>query len=286
MKKFLIIILFFTLSFAEEFCVSTYNVENLFDDIHQGTEYREFIPLKYGWSKEEAENKFQNILQVLKDLNSDVYALQEVENEELVVRLKNELGLKFHAFAKNDKTPIGLGLISKYPIILQNSYILKGYDRFRPILHVKVLIDKKELSLWVNHWPSLKHDKKTRNAFAKSLKYYIQKAKDDYFLALGDFNTPHEENSIIDVNFNNFMYDPWFEISEKKRWSHVYDGSYDALDRILISNSLMSGDDFGYIKNSFKPFKKEYILNRKGHPKGNFRGYSDHLPLIACFKSR
>jgi exonuclease III len=285
----LIVLLFFVginLSFAEKICVSTYNVENLFDDIHQGTEYREFVPSKYGWSKEEAEHKFQNTLRVLKDLDSDIFVLQEVENEELMVRLKNDIGFKFHAFSKNDKAPIGVGVISKYPIIEQNSYTLKGYEKFRPILQVKVDINKTALSVWANHWPSLSNDEKTRVAFAKSLKHYIQKAKDNYFLALGDFNTHLEPNSVVEENFSNFMYDPWSEMSKSKRWNYVYKGERNALDRILISNSLIKKDGFSYIKGSFQPFKRDYLLNSRGQPKGNFRGYSDHLPLSACFKTK
>lgn len=286
MKKIIFFILCFSICFAKEFCVSTYNVENLFDDIYQGTEYKEFIPSKYGWSKEEAENKFQNTLQVLKDLNSDIYALQEVENEELVIRIKNELGFKFHAFSKNTKTAAGLGLISKYPITKQHSYTLKKYKMFRPILYVKLSIDEKDLSIWINHWPSLKHDNKTRDAFAKSLEFYIKSANDNHFLVLGDFNSPDGFDLIIEKIFKNSIYDPWNDISKKNRWSYVYQGNRNILDRILISNSLLHDEEFLYLKNSFKPFKREYLLNSHGHPKGNFRGYSDHLPLIACFKTK
>lgn len=271
--------------FSKEFCISTYNVENLFDGISQGTEYREFVPSKYGWSKEEAEYKFQNTLKVLKNINSDIYALQEVENEEIVIQLKKELGFNYHVFSKNTNTSVGLALISKYPIVEYFSYTLKGYDRFRPILYANVKIDDEQIGFWINHWPSLKNDEKTRLAYAKSLRYYINKKQDDFFIALGDFNTPHEFDSIVDKNLDDLLYDPWMEISQKKRWSHVYKGSYDALDRILISNSMLNSNSFNYIKGSFTPHKESYLLNSRGYPKGNFRGYSDHLPLIACFSN-
>lgn len=269
--------------FSANFCAATFNVENLFDGVNNGNEYKEFLESKYGWSKEEAQEKFKKTLQVLKDVNSDIIALQEVENEKLIVRLKEALGHQYHAFAINKKSSIGLGIISKYPILEEKSYTLKGYERFRPILYTKIKIENEEINFYTNHFPSLKHEDSFRLAFAKSLKYYIEQNNDKKYIVIGDFNMPHEDNSILNIVFGTTLYDPWFEVSVKKRWSYVYKNSYDALDRILLSNSLLNQNGFIYKGGSFKPLFFDYALNNKGEPKGNFRGYSDHIPLIACF---
>lgn len=287
MKFFFTIFLFVSTLFSSQFCISTYNVENLFDDIYQGTEYKEFIPSKYGWSKEEAENKFDNTLKVLQDLQAEIYALQEVENEILLIRLRDALGFEFHEFAKNKNSATGVGIISKYKIIKKSSYTPKGYEKFRPILHVKIEIEDDLIDFFISHWPSLKNKDNTRVVFAKTLQEYVLNLENDNFILLGDFNVAHEEKSIVDEYFNDISYDPWYEISSKKRWNYVYQGSYDALDRILISKSLADDTNkIHYKKGTFKPFSPKYTLNSKGHPKGNFRGYSDHLPLIACFDTQ
>jgi len=281
---FLLLFALFSLN-GEEFCISTYNVQNLFDAKKDGTEYKEYIPSTYGWSEEEAENKYQNVLRVLKDLDSSVIALQEVENEALTLRLKNDLGFAHHVFAKNPKSAIGLGIISKYPIIKNEAFSLKGYERFRPILHAKIKIKGEVVSFWANHFPSLNNKNSTRAAYSNALKSYVVNNSEKAYILLGDFNTLEYEDSHLGELFKDSVHNLWLELPEKSRWSHVYKDSRDALDMILLSNPFFDeSSKLRYINGSFKPFKRQYLLNSKGKPKGNFMGFSDHLPLRACFE--
>ncbi|MEK7852385.1 MAG: endonuclease, partial [Planctomycetota bacterium] len=86
MKTIIVSILFVLLYYitsieAKTFKVATYNLENLFDLTRDGTEYPEYIPnTGYGWTKDIANIKYTNIARVIKDLGSDVVALQEVES--------------------------------------------------------------------------------------------------------------------------------------------------------------------------------------------------------------
>ena len=72
--------LFISLSFgASELKIATYNVENLFDDKIQGSEYKDF---KNGsWGAKQYSHKLNQIATVLLDLDADIIALQEIENE-------------------------------------------------------------------------------------------------------------------------------------------------------------------------------------------------------------
>jgi endonuclease/exonuclease/phosphatase family metal-dependent hydrolase len=268
---------------SEEFCIATYNVENLFDAKKDGTEYKEFIPSKYGWSEEEAENKLKNTLMVLKELKSDIIALQEVENEALIERLKDELGFSYHAFGKNKNAAVGLGIVSKYEIIKTQSFSLTGYDRFRPILHVKIKIDDEIFSIFVNHFPSLNNPNSTREAYSNALNHYMLNGGENKSVLLGDFNMVNYENSPLEEALGEEVYDLWNELSKKSRWNYVYKKERNALDRILLSKSLLEDTGLKYVKKSFLVFKEKYLLNSKNEPKGNFRGFSDHLPLKACF---
>jgi predicted extracellular nuclease len=272
--------------YAEKFCIATYNVENLFDAKKDGTEYKEFIPSKYGWSEEEAENKLKNTLRVLKDLDSDIIALQEVENEALIIRLKNEMGFNYHAFSKNKNAAIGLGLISKYEIIKMQSFSLKGYDRFRPILHVKIKTDSETFSVFVNHFPSLNNPNSTRIAYSNALNHYMLNSGESKSVLLGDFNMVDFEDSPLKEALGERVYDLWNELAKKSRWNYVYKGSRNALDRILLSKSLLKNEGLRYEKKSFSVFKDKYLLDSKNAPKGNFKGFSDHLPLKACFETK
>ncbi|MDR1975419.1 MAG: endonuclease/exonuclease/phosphatase family protein [Campylobacteraceae bacterium] len=271
---------------AQQFCIATYNVENLFDAKNDGTEYKDFILSKHGYSAEEAANKLKNVVRVLKDLDSDIIALQEVENEALIEQLKNALGFKYHAFSKNKNTAIGLGIISKREIIKTQSFSLKGYERFRPILHIKVKADNETFSIFVNHFPSLNNPNSTREAYANALNHYMQNSGEKKSVLLGDFNVLSYENSPLGEALGEGVYDLWNELPKRSRWNYVYKGSRDALDRILLSKSLLVDEGLRYDKKSFSVFKEKYLLDSKNAPKGNFRGFSDHLPLKACFKTK
>jgi predicted extracellular nuclease len=264
--------------------MAAYNVENLFDAKKDGTEYKEFIPSKYGWSEEEAENKFKNTLRVLKDLKSEVIALQEIENEDLLKRLKNELGFKYHAFGKNKNAAVGLGIVSKYEIVKAQNFSLKGYERFRPILHAKIKAGGEIFSIFVNHFPSLNNPNYMREAYANALAHHMKNGGEKKSMLLGDFNIIDYENSPLKEVLGDGVYDLWNELPKKSRWNYVYKTERNALDRILLSKSLLEDAKFRYVKKSFSVFKEKYLLDSKNAPKGNFRGFSDHLPLKACFE--
>ncbi|MDR2099533.1 MAG: hypothetical protein LBP40_01735, partial [Campylobacteraceae bacterium] len=99
-----------------------------------------------------------------------------------------------------------------------------------------------------------------------------------------DFNTPDYENSPLESALKDSVYDLWNELSKKKRWNYVYKKERNALDRILLTNAFLGDGGLRYAKKSFSVFREDYLLNSKNTPKGNFRGFSDHLPLKACFQ--
>ena len=70
---------------ANTFSIASYNVENLFDLNKDGNEYSEFIPdTKANWNEENFNIKINNLTKVIKDLDADIIALQEIENRELM----------------------------------------------------------------------------------------------------------------------------------------------------------------------------------------------------------
>ena len=78
---FLTSLFFFSLH-AQDFKVASYNVENLFDLKHDGTEYREYIPnTKSNWNKKTYNIKLKNISKVINELDADIIALQEIESK-------------------------------------------------------------------------------------------------------------------------------------------------------------------------------------------------------------
>ena len=66
------------------------------------------------------------------------------------------------------------------------------------------------------------------------------------------------------------------------------------LDQIIVSGSIITGNDINYICNSFEVYKPNFIVTQSGKYEGTpfptyggrkyLGGYSDHFPVIAKFK--
>ena len=140
-KTILFISFFFLYTYAQDFKVASYNVENLFDVKHDGTEYNEYIPNnKSNWNKKTYTIKLQNISKVINELDSDILALQEIESKKALndlIRFSPQY--KYSSFIKNKESSVGLALISKYPIINSKKITIRSNKNFlRPIKLVSV----------------------------------------------------------------------------------------------------------------------------------------------------
>ncbi|MCK9337435.1 MAG: endonuclease/exonuclease/phosphatase family protein [Arcobacteraceae bacterium] len=317
-------------AFALEFKIASYNVENLFDLQYDKTEYEEYIPDKTNWNKTILDKKLTNISKVINDLDADIVALQEIESEtSLLILMEQTPKYKYYSFIKNPLSSIGLGIISKFEIIETKSIPIDTKNTYsRPILEATLKIDNKLLKVYVNHWRSKAAGESARIPYAKSLYKHISIQNDNIpYIILGDFNSNYDEfqtflydkklndtkgiTAINDIlrttikgnfitqetisSFNNEIvhYNLWLEIPYYERYNYKFKGTPNTPDSIIISSTLINGDNISYINNSFGVFKPEYIykkghiqkwnMDKKGFHKGS--GYSDHLPIFASFNT-
>jgi predicted extracellular nuclease len=64
-----------------ELKIATYNVENLFDLEKKGYKYKEYKPYtKSLWNKKNYKTKLNNIAKIIKDIDADIIALQEIHS--------------------------------------------------------------------------------------------------------------------------------------------------------------------------------------------------------------
>ncbi|MEZ4567177.1 MAG: hypothetical protein R2860_09495 [Desulfobacterales bacterium] len=69
----------FTDARAESFKIATYNVENLFDLVRDKTDYPDYrVDGEPGGTSAMLSKKLENIASVIKDLDAEIVALQEV----------------------------------------------------------------------------------------------------------------------------------------------------------------------------------------------------------------
>ncbi len=279
------------------FIIASYNVENLFDDIEDGYEYRDYSQKTSNYSKTLFLQKIKNIKRVLSDINADIVGLQEIESKRAISELfENVKDLNYKCYTIADKpqfTIVKTALISKYKIISAIGY--RTIPDVRNILMAKILIKKDTLIVLVNHWKSKAGPESERIKIAKierkiidSLLKINPKMK---IVSIGDFNTHYDDNQsdVLAGNVYNFkpviglidvlkttsdlnllkdgyLYNLWYDLPESERGSHYFRGKWGTLDHILISYGLMDSSGIHYIRNSFRVFKESYLLTEEGIP--------------------
>ena len=298
---FLLLIFCITSIEAKTFKIASYNVENLFDLTVEGTEYPEYIPnTGYGWTKDMANIKYNNIAGVIKDMGAEVVALQEVESKKALISLSNRLkdlvaDYPYLAIADSKAAPVKCAVLSKFPIV-EKEEIQVDNVMARNILKVTLDITGNRVILFINHWKSKQGPESMRIAYAKTLKREIDKLKKDAdFILIGDFNSNYDEfrtfrdsdklnntGGITGINHtlktvkdsamvnekilteqaaNEYLYNLWIEVSETSRWSYIFFGEKDSPDNIIVSKGLYDNKGISYSDNSFDKFQPDYLFN-------------------------
>lgn len=285
---------------AKTFKVASYNVENLFDITKDGTEYTEYIPnTGYGWNREIFEIKVANIAEVIKDLQADIVALQEVESRKALIALRNKLKVSgkdypYWEIADSKSTAIKSAVLSKFPIVEKKEIQISGKFA-RSILRVTLDIDGNLLVLFINHWKSKRGPESRRVAYAKKLKQETDKLKNNAdFILIGDFNSNYNEyetfksssrlndtagitgiNHILQTvkgssmvnetvlteqTSNEYLYNLWLELKKTRRWSYNFFGDKNSLDNIILSRGFYDDKGISYVDNSFDKFDPDYLF--------------------------
>jgi endonuclease/exonuclease/phosphatase family metal-dependent hydrolase len=331
MRAIVVLLLLFSTLFGEHVIkIAAYNVENLFDLHRSDWEYKEYIPYsKSNWNAKNYHIKLQHIARVIKDMNPDIIALEEIESYSAFQALKKQLnqeGLyyRYSAFANTKDTVVKVGLFSKYKIIAKKEIPVTYSYRYRNILQVKLDIDGKPLYIFVNHWKSKEGKESERIVSAKVLYQAISKLGfDKNIIALGDFNSNYNEyetmkrrndntNGITGINnilktiqtktnaqeamqqlCSTCLYNLWYDVPKKERYSYIYKHHHNTLDNIIIDKKLLTDKRFHYIPHSMRSFKEPYLfhdhkiyrwqLTRSRPHRHIGKGYSDHLPVEAEF---
>jgi len=289
--------------FASEFKVASYNVENLFDAVKNGTEYEDYIPGRHNWSEHMVDIKLTHLSEVICDLDADIVALQEIENEEILIRLQKRLkrvgcGYPHHSIVRKKKTTIRVALLSRYPIVNEKEIRVNYSSRDRDILEVTVKIEGEPLTLFVNHWKAKSRSgyESRRMNYARALAKRIDALpKEREYLIIGDLNSHYDEYRVLTKRLNDTQgktginhtlktikgedlvseedmladkeghhFNLWLELAPAKRWSHKYYGHRGSIDHILLPQTLFDGKGIDYVNNSYGVFRAPYLFTREG----------------------
>jgi len=302
--KIFILLLFPLFVLAKPFKVATYNVENLFDDQYQGTEYEEYIPGKHNWNSRMVQIKLEHTAEVICDLDADIIGLQEIENRDIfgqLIRLLKRVGCAYpySAITHKNGAPIQVALLSRFPIVNSRDIVVSRAPRVRDILEADVVIQGHPLKLFVNHWKSKAHQgyESKRIAYAKALKKRLKRLpQGTEYVLLGDFNSDYNAyltltkrnndtqgrtafNDILGTKIADKLvcegdicrrvqglhYSLWQEIPVRKRWSQKFYSKRSTPDQIVLPHTMFDGKGIDYVNNSFGVFRRAYLFTKRGY---------------------
>lgn len=319
MFKILLVLLISIFSYAKEFTIASYNVENLFDLTKQNSEYREFIPnTKSNWNQKTFNIKLNNIIKVLKEIDADIIALQEIENKALMQMIMKKLPeYKYYSFTKYQKSAVGLGFLSKVKIKNNKQIDVKFSNKlFRPILESTFEIENIEFKVFNNHWPSKRVSESYRIKFAKKLQDRLNKLPKDYdYILLGDFNSNYNEmqsfrndkrlnntdgitginqvlNTTIDKKYITYddvltikkrvHFNLWLEKQAHQRFSNKFRKQSNTPDNIILAPALLDTKKISYIPNSFEVYKPEYLYKNHRLNRWQMKGNKNNKQHIGA----
>ncbi|MBN2817272.1 MAG: endonuclease/exonuclease/phosphatase family protein [Campylobacterales bacterium] len=301
MKIFTLLLFFLSLVHGEiNLKIATYNVENLFDLKKDGHEYKEYVPnTSSNWNQKTYKIKLQNIAKVIKDVNADIIALQEIESLQALKDLRfilkqNGLYYQYHKIADLKNTTIKVALLSKIPFIYTHEISVTSSYKYRNILEAKFRLNNFDLFILVNHWKSKSGPESQRVFSAKKVMKRVEElGKDKNIILLGDFNSDYEEYKVFkrkrkhndtdgvtginhilgSINYQKSadktqvasgeFYNLWYDEDPLQRYSYTYKGKKETLDSILVSKSLLNSDGIRYKNNSMHSFKTDYLFKKQ-----------------------
>ena len=302
MKTVALLLFLVTFLFGEQTLkIATYNVDNLFDLKRDGNEYKEYIPnTRSGWNAKNYAIKLRNLAKVIKDIDADIIALEEVESLQALKDLRFTLkraGLYYPYFsiANYKKTTVKVAILSKIPFVYTQEIAVTSSYQYRNILEAKFTINHQDLYLLINHWKSKAGPESMRIVSAKKvLKRVKELGVEKNIIVLGDFNSHYEEyklfkrkrkhndtNGITGINDvlgtkehqqsayyaqpeRGEFYNLWYDTPKEKRYSYIFRGKKETLDNILISPALLNKKGITYKRHSIRSFDKDYLLKGKG----------------------
>lgn len=199
-----------------ELRVATYNVENLFDAVYDGSEYASFDPRSDDWGENRYRRSLENTVRVIEQLGegegADILALQEIENQQVLEDLAGalaRLGYSHRVLVENTGA-FHNAVFSRVPVDVVRTHALSlpwsGPGRY--ILEVDIHWDDLMVRVLVNHWHSksggAEETERSRRQAAAIVTRRIRDSVSDNgppVIVLGDLNANADEYARVDGEY-------------------------------------------------------------------------------------
>lgn len=196
-----------------ELSLITWNVQNLFDDSADGSEYPDYRPSS-GWSRDDYRGRLTaaaELLRLAPKGGADIVLLQEIEHqgvlEDLCRFYLEDLSYDYRAASGQDGSAVQLGVLSRYPILSAASRAVyrEHAPPLRPVLELSFALPGEQvLTVFLCHWKSkaggARESEPYRMAAAQLIRRRIaelnQGDPDRPVLVAGDLNESWKEQEL------------------------------------------------------------------------------------------
>ena len=286
---------------AENLCVVSYNVENLFHPKHDTVAGIEKDDLEWTpegerrWSYSRYYRKVENIARVLTNIGEwpgvDIVGLQEVENTLCVKRLCTTLRrgeYDFVHYESPDRRGIDVALLYKKARIdtIATRAIRVEELMTRDILYVCARVDKRDtMHVFVCHLPSQRGGKAESEWKRQAAKQVLQQAVDSVY-----GTNPNAKIIVMgDMNSGDLRMRGLEDERMKGEGTHKYQGRWTFLDHFYVSPSIDSISEARiYDAEWIQETDEKYMGLKPKRTYNGFRyqnGFSDHLPIVLTIKN-
>ena len=282
------------------YSVAFYNLENLFDTIHdEGKNDYDFLPDgRYAWGTRKYEAKLRNLARVLSELaRKDVpqgpacIGVAEVENRRVLDDLLAQPALSQYEYVHYegpDKRGIDCALlydpaqfkVNRSQLVLSVPFQGDTAHLTRGFLVVDGELAGDPLCVIVNHWPSRGSDSPVRIHAARQVKAL----KDSLFrqdrklklIVMGDLNDDPMDESLQELGARKYpkqvkkreFYNPWWATLEDDSIGTLcYRGKWNLFDQILLTRPLLKARR-GLRYVGHEVFRPDYLFQH-----GEYEGY-------------
>lgn len=289
-------------------CIAFYNLENLFDTIHdQGKNDFEYLPDGgMHWDGIKYTHKIHNMAYAISQLGTDYLpkgaacvGVTEVENmhcmQDLCAELKT-LGRNYEPILLEgpDRRGIDVGflydpdyftVVSVTGDTLHAHYSNGNQVNSRLQLHVTGYLMGEKIHIVVNHWPSRYggelDSRPTRDTAAMLCKDICEriyaKEPNAKIVLMGDLNDDpynHSCKDILQAKMNREevgpqgLFNTMWRHLENGNGSLAYNGSWNLFDQIIISEPLLNADRKKWTYWKSQIFNKPFLTVQEGKDKG------------------
>jgi predicted extracellular nuclease len=286
-------------------CVAFYNLENLFDTIHQTNRDEEYLPSgKNKWNTLKYNSKLRNMARAISEIGSDrspagpvILGVAEIENRGVLEDLVKQPAIANRQYQivhydSPDRRGIDVGLLynPRYFLVSSSKSFRLNYPadtafRTRDQLLVSGYLQDEKVHVIVNHWPSRTggevSSRPLRNAAAALTRSIVDslfradaKAK---IIVMGDLNDdPFNESCAVimaakkdrnDVKPGE-MFNVFWKTLESGAGSLAYNGRWNLFDQIIISDELLHGNTKKLHFWKSEIFYRDFLIQQEGQYKG------------------